>query len=52
MMFLKSIYPPEQGSLPELAGSKIADIGIKLFTIGTSQSVGTIKEPDFSPDGN
>ena len=52
MIYLKSIYPARQGSLPDLVGSKVADIGIKEFTIGTAQSIGTIKEPSFSSDGN
>jgi Tol biopolymer transport system component len=52
LMFMKSIYPPKQGTFSELVGSKIADIGIKEFTIGTYQTVGPIKESDFSPDGN
>ena len=52
LMFLKSVYPPDRSELPMLVGSKLVDIGLKEFTVASQERVGTIKEADFSPDGN
>lgn len=52
LMFLKSINPPDKNVLPELVGSKIADIGLKEFLVASAEKVGTIREADYSPDGN
>jgi Tol biopolymer transport system component len=52
LMFLKSVLPPDKTKLPVLTGSKIEDKGLKEFTIGTQERVGTIKEARFSPDGD
>jgi Tol biopolymer transport system component len=52
LIFLKSINPPDKNVLPELAGSNIADLGLKEFYVATSDKVGTIREADYSPDGN
>jgi Tol biopolymer transport system component len=52
LIFLKSIYPPEKTSLPELVGSKLVDIGLKEFLVAGTDGIGTIREGDYSPDGN
>jgi Tol biopolymer transport system component len=52
LMFLKSVFPTDRDELPVLTGSKLADIGLKEFTIATLEQAGTVKEASFSPDGN
>jgi TolB protein len=52
LIFLKSINPPDSSSPPELVGSKMVDIGLKEFLVASASSVGTIREADYSPDGN
>ena len=51
LMYKKSIYPPVSSSLPDLVGSKLVDKGLKEATVTTVQSIGTMNEADYSPDG-
>jgi Tol biopolymer transport system component len=51
LMYKKLIYPPDSSSRPDLVGSNLVDIGLKEATIATSQSIGTMNEADYSPDG-
>lgn len=51
LIYMKSVYPPGKSTLPELVGSKLADIGLKEFLIASPDRLGTMREADFSPDG-